>query len=205
MADFQSKTYDSVTEKYLDFSFEKTNSAYMLFYERRVPDHIKNRLQKTSKSQEVPSTSKDSSLGDSIEIDNIEPDSSSNKCDIESKNSFKSPTSPTPSQGSPLTPVRKSLLSKSLEDWIWQDNRNFLQDRNIFEHTYFKWVYYDVVLDYVVIFVLLYSFMWQICGHVPQTLLLQTDVTCLAAQLSISFFIETFIHAKEKVCFAWVF
>lgn len=46
-----------------------------------------------------------------------------------------------------------------------------------------------------------FSFMWQICGHVPQTLLLQTDVTCLAAQLSISFFIETFIHAKEKVWF----
>ncbi|KAL5285273.1 USP34 family protein [Megaselia abdita] len=181
-----SKTYDSVTEKYLDFSFEKTNSAYMLFYERRVPEHIRNRLQKTSKSLEdkipVPSTSKEgvSSLDESIVNDNVnvsEPDSS-NKCDIESKNSFKSPSSPTPSQTT-ATPIRKSLLSKSLEEWIWQDNRNFLQDRNIFEHTYF-------------------NFMWQICGHVPQTLLLQTDVTCLAAQLSISFFIETFIHAKEK-------
>ena len=29
-----SKTYDSQTDKYMDFSFEKTNSAYMLFYER---------------------------------------------------------------------------------------------------------------------------------------------------------------------------
>lgn len=29
-----SKTYDSVTDKFMDFSFEKTNSAYMLFYER---------------------------------------------------------------------------------------------------------------------------------------------------------------------------
>ena len=29
-----SKTYDSATDKYMDFSFEKTNSAYMLFYER---------------------------------------------------------------------------------------------------------------------------------------------------------------------------
>ncbi|KAK3803788.1 hypothetical protein RRG08_026023 [Elysia crispata] len=28
------KTYDSVSEKYLDFPIEKTNSAYMLFYER---------------------------------------------------------------------------------------------------------------------------------------------------------------------------
>ena len=33
---FQSKTYDSITDKFLDFSFEKTNSAYMLFYERCV-------------------------------------------------------------------------------------------------------------------------------------------------------------------------
>jgi hypothetical protein len=30
----QSKTYDQQTEKFMDFSFEKTNSAYMLFYER---------------------------------------------------------------------------------------------------------------------------------------------------------------------------
>lgn len=33
---------------------------------------------------------------------------------------------------------RRSLLSKELEDWIWQDNRHYLEDRNIFEHTYFK-------------------------------------------------------------------
>lgn len=33
----QSKTYDSVTDKFMDFSFEKTNSAYMLFYEWSPP------------------------------------------------------------------------------------------------------------------------------------------------------------------------
>lgn len=33
---------------------------------------------------------------------------------------------------------RKSILSKELEEWIWQDNRHYLEDRNIFEHTYFK-------------------------------------------------------------------
>lgn len=115
----------------------------MLFYERRVPDHIKSRLQNASKSKEdkipVPSTSKESS----IEMENIEPNSS-NKCDIDSKNSFKSPSSPAiPStaaaaQNLPNFPIRRNLLNKSLEEWIWQDNRNFLQDRNIFEHTYFK-------------------------------------------------------------------
>jgi hypothetical protein len=41
--------------------------------------------------------------------------------------------------------------------------------------------------------------MWQICGHVPQSLLVLSDITFRAAQLSVSFFIETFIHAKEKV------
>lgn len=42
--------------------------------------------------------------------------------------------------------------------------------------------------------------MWQICGYIPQTILpAQPDVTQKAAQLATSFFIETFIHAKEKV------
>uniref|UniRef100_A0A182MX29 ubiquitinyl hydrolase 1 n=1 Tax=Anopheles culicifacies TaxID=139723 RepID=A0A182MX29_9DIPT len=75
--------------------------------------------------------------------------------------------------------LRRRPLSKELEEWIWQDNRHFLQDRNIFEHTYF-------------------NFMWQICGHIPQSLLALPDITSIAAQLSVSFFIETFIHAKEK-------
>jgi ubiquitin carboxyl-terminal hydrolase 34 len=42
--------------------------------------------------------------------------------------------------------------------------------------------------------------MWQVCGYIPQTLLSQgQDFTEISAQLSTSFFIETFIHAKEKV------
>lgn len=139
----QSKTYDSVTEKYLDFSFEKTNSAYMLFYERYDPDNCRNSPLKASKSSHedkipVPSTSKEVSLNESIVTDNIEPDSSK-QCDIDNKIIFNSPTSPTPSQSSlSSSSPKKCLLSKSLEEWIWQDNRNFLQDRNIFEHTYFK-------------------------------------------------------------------
>lgn len=42
--------------------------------------------------------------------------------------------------------------------------------------------------------------MWQICGYVPQTLDNPQEVIEMAAQLSTTFFIETFIHAKEKVC-----
>ncbi|XP_071963584.1 ubiquitin carboxyl-terminal hydrolase 34-like isoform X2 [Antedon mediterranea] len=37
------KTYDSVTDKYMDFSFEKTHSAYMLFYEKIEPEESKRK------------------------------------------------------------------------------------------------------------------------------------------------------------------
>ncbi|XP_074662968.1 ubiquitin carboxyl-terminal hydrolase 34-like [Tubulanus polymorphus] len=125
-----SKTYDSVTDKFMDFSFEKTNSAYMLFYER-IP---KNK-----------------------DMEAVEP-----SCEEQVKKfNFE--------------------LSKELADWIWQDNMQFLQDKNIFEHTYF-------------------GFMWQMCGYIPTTLPRDDghQVPLLAAKLSASFVLETLIHAKEK-------
>ena len=59
----------------------------------------------------------------------------------------------------------------------------FLQDKNIFEHTYF-------------------GFQWQLCGYIPTTLSKEdpeSRVPLLAAKLSTSFVLETLIHAKEKV------
>ncbi|XP_052133303.1 ubiquitin carboxyl-terminal hydrolase puf isoform X2 [Frankliniella occidentalis] len=141
-----SKTYDSVTDKFMDFSFEKTNSAYMLFYER------------CSSPEGEQCSSKE------VDADFAETSSQINQ-------------SPPPSQTSSPPSFE---LNKELEDWIWQDNMHFLRDKNIFEHNYF-------------------NFMWQICGYIPQTLLsLQPDITEMAAQLSTTFFLETFIHAKEK-------
>lgn len=84
---FQSKTYDSVTDKYMDLSFEKTNSAYMLFYELVKP---------TDPETEEHNISNDSEISPPIK------------------------------------------LSNELEGWIWQDNRQFLQDKNIFESAYFQ-------------------------------------------------------------------
>ncbi|KAG2467434.1 UBP34 hydrolase, partial [Polypterus senegalus] len=84
------KTYDSVTDKFMDFSFEKTHSAYMLFYKRVEP------LDETGKDY-------------------------------------------------------KFDVSPELLEWIWHDNMQFLQDKNIFEHTYF-------------------GFMWQLCSSIPSTL-----------------------------------
>lgn len=41
-------------------------------------------------------------------------------------------------EGQEIERSSSSGICKELEDWIWQDNKNFLQDVNIFEHTYFK-------------------------------------------------------------------
>ncbi|XP_037949040.1 ubiquitin carboxyl-terminal hydrolase puf isoform X2 [Teleopsis dalmanni] len=236
-----SKTYDSVTEKYLDFSFEKTNSAYMLFYERRLPKHLKDRQAEllTPPFLRLPPflDSKETTVEiKTNEIENVEEmtvnvnkssESKLNETDINSKNSSSNNNNDSSSKPSSTVDLNSSqkqvktvaecaqqnsepqastsaaavaaaaiklektirnlpVLNKELEDWIWEDNKQFLQDRNIFEHTYF-------------------NFMWQICGHIPQTLLIQTDVTCMAAKLSVSFFIETYIHAKEKpTMVSWV-
>jgi ubiquitin carboxyl-terminal hydrolase 34 len=126
----------------LDFSFEKTNSAYMLFYEWRS-----NKGGNEQRDAE-PSTS---NAGEQLSGGPKDLDGFIGADEImlplfEVKNQQ---TTQGPSNNSPIhnkvpsskpstSGIRKSLLSKDLEDWIWQDNRNFLQDRNIFEHTYFK-------------------------------------------------------------------
>ncbi|KAL9953976.1 hypothetical protein ACROYT_G041461 [Oculina patagonica] len=59
------KTYDAVTEKFMDFSFEKTHSAYMLFYERCDPNE-KDLL------AETPNVELNQELADWIWHDNIQ-------------------------------------------------------------------------------------------------------------------------------------
>ncbi|KAL4703265.1 hypothetical protein ACJJTC_009240 [Scirpophaga incertulas] len=143
-----SKTYDSVTDKFMDFSFEKTNSAYMLFYELSPP-----RAQRGSdcgpQEEAQSSTAEESSLASSTDRRNSD---------------------------QPAVTLPPDLLK-----WIWDDNMQFLHDKNIFQHAYF-------------------TFMGQMCSSVPQSLLtLRPEITEVAARLSTSFFIETFIHAKEKM------
>ena len=217
----QSKTYDSVTEKYLDFSFEKTNSAYMLFYEWRSskggneqrdqcdsPTSLSSENQQPSCSKNIqtmrhakkevkikisheattssaaaaaavredknamtttdnnkqttPETESSNIINSNLSDANV----TESECDIESKSSTTTaevaPTTDSTDKlaiaTSSTTPAaavqiledcvvkkktvgrskRKSLLNKELEEWIWQDNRHYLEDRNIFEHTYFK-------------------------------------------------------------------
>lgn len=41
--------------------------------------------------------------------------------------------------------------------------------------------------------------MWQMCSYVPQSLLSGALSEDKLAELTASFFLETFVHAKEKV------
>lgn len=187
-----SKTYDTVTEKYLDFSFEKTNSAYMLFYERCAPSptpsdsemdfercslddvskfvdnqvhpscsRMPNSNQPSTNTSQVSSScsmksNTDGNISDASSENSMQlktqnqsiDDNSATECDIDTKgvsNCYESSHKATENQlltnliRTTTTPTpTKHLLNKELEEWIWEDNRYFLQDRNIFEHTYFK-------------------------------------------------------------------
>lgn len=202
MVHFQSKTYDSATEKYLDFSFEKTNSAYMLFYERveQVKDEVEAKeeaatvkvdvvermeLEKREVTEEeekevvaVAVKSEDQNMTEEGDDEKrIEEGSTTEKPDIEcdivdkggelvkgddevkgnekeeeqqqetqemkeevgdGEKEKKSTLDATTEQCPEVERSFSSGICKELEDWIWQDNKNFLQDVNVFEHTYFK-------------------------------------------------------------------
>ena len=183
--EMNSRTYDQGTDKFMDLSIEKTNSAYMLFYERvsyRDVNEPGPSSSYCSSSETITTGEKNTS-----KLDGREDDTQIMKKDRDSFN-----------------------LSQDLEEWIWKDNMNFIQDNNIFDHTYF-------------------NFMWQMVGYIPTTLnphqrlksvsaastsaehslskdevknkpdANNDDITLLSAKLATSFFLESFIHAKEKL------
>lgn len=153
----------------MDFSFEKTNSAYMLFYERRLPENLRQRM--TGEVNVKGADINDTKLVENLKVDescntsfneaklSMETEKSSDENDISETKSdkigdSKEPKASTSAAAAIVTAITSRVdrqtsstnsrtvpqLNKELEDWIWQDNRQFLQDRNIFEHTYFKCV-----------------------------------------------------------------
>ena len=90
----------------MDLSIEKTNSAYMLFYEKVAVNDDEIVAGPSSETEVAAGTNRE--IASTIASGSRE----------EEKGTFD--------------------LSQSLEEWIWQDNKNFIQDNNIFDHTYFK-------------------------------------------------------------------
>lgn len=84
-----------VTDKFMDLSIEKTNSAYMLFYEKVDAADDEVMAGPSTETSEVGGSNREEEKGGSFD------------------------------------------LSPNLEEWIWQDNKNFIQDNNIFDHAYF--------------------------------------------------------------------
>lgn len=135
----------------------------MLFYERRLPDYLKERhsellsspyVANKSKTQNHVKSEKESTKID-VDLDDLSLKILTSNCHKGNKANNDNEI-PTTSSGSPSLSLSSSAasggsnketkidhllrpqLNKELEEWIWQDNRQFLQDRNIFEHTYFK-------------------------------------------------------------------
>lgn len=106
-----------MTEKYMDFSFEKTHSAYMLFYEH---------------------------------------------CNMDNK---------------PRLPKRVPI-PMHLKEQIWEDNFQFLQDKLVFDPSYF-------------------NFMWQFCYNIPRTI--KADMLFHTIKLATSFLLETLVHSRDKL------
>ena len=106
-----------MTEKYMDFSFEKTHSAYMLFYEH---------------------------------------------CQLDNENRL----------------PRQLSIPQELQEQIWDDNYQFLQDKLVFDPTYFNFIYY-------------------FCHNVPRSI--KSDVLFHTVKLATSFVLETLVHSREKV------
>lgn len=54
---------------------------------------------------------------------------------------------------------------------------------------------------YDIIFIIFYflRFMWQICACIPQSLQETEELAELATKLTSAFFLETYIHAKDRV------
>ena len=151
-----SKTYDSSTDKFMDLSVEKSNSAYMLFYEKKC-------TKQTMFDKNVTNMQIENGINENDDL-------------------FKS---------------------------IWNENMKFINDRHLFEHGYF-------------------NFVWQMCEYVPRSFMNrknnlmelianQTDnvseailanavelalasksSVLLACKLGISFLLETYVHARDK-------
>lgn len=184
------KSYDAVNDRFMDFSFEKTNSAYMLFYKRI--DYEYNSKPTTSNYSDASSneTAEKQTAGSSSQADKTntpDKDHETSECSMKtpetSENAYKKeinhnlspsnkhsdvPHSDETSTSSMNETTQNHLLHqrfqlpKHLEDWIWEDNMKFFRDKSIFEHTY-------------------YSFMWQICANIPKTLSTATATTMLEA------------------------
>jgi hypothetical protein len=107
-----SKTYDSVNDKFMDFPIEKTNSAYMLFYER---------LERTDESgSQAVKVGQDSKSAEETLQSNAE------ALQVQKR---------------PRSICWLNEMPVTLRNWILNDNYQFNRDKSLFEHSYFHFMW----------------------------------------------------------------
>ncbi|CAF1158284.1 unnamed protein product, partial [Didymodactylos carnosus] len=115
-----SKGYDQAQDRFLDFQFEKTHSAYMLFYERI--DHVSS---------------------SPTQVDLVAQGQQSQPQQIDTTISLLSPAATTTTTTTTLLLKENQIYSipADIVDWIWEDNRRFIRDRHLFDHHYFTFMW----------------------------------------------------------------
>lgn len=215
------KSYDAINDRFMDFSIEKTNSAYMLFYKRVdykyrsrsvALRYLESDTQRTNlgsrdcrqKSISNPELNKkNSNLKSQIEQGPKDSSSeSTNKMDVNAEEYPDSDLIKVDSIELDFNELCQRTyedfrLPKHLSTWIWNDNMKFSRDKNVFEHNYF-------------------NFMWQICANMPRTLnhipdyltnqdqssssfqLSEDEIAIKTVHLAIAFVLGVLMNSRER-------
>jgi len=175
------KSYDAINDRFMDFSIEKTNSAYMLFYKRVDYEYrsksvalryLESDTQRVSLNEAHGALKAELTNMSVSDMDTELEGRSSNQRETEnSSDSQGKGTKESKSDNDNETEGNSDLfitseldfnklcertyedfrLPKYLSTWIWADNMKFARDKSVFEHNYF-------------------NFMWQVCANIPRTL-----------------------------------
>lgn len=170
------KSYDAINDRFMDFSIEKTNSAYMLFYKRVdykyqsrsvALRYLESDTQRACSSGSVDGQNIPISMANSNDENSDSPSQTEQtSTDFNIESTSKMDVNTEEYRDSELIKANSFELDfnelcqrtyddfrlpKHLSTWIWNDNMKFSRDKNVFEHNYF-------------------NFMWQICANIPRTL-----------------------------------
>lgn len=168
------KSYDAINDRFMDFSIEKTNSAYMLFYKRKdyqfKSRSVAQRYLESDTQRDIHRPMSEPVKGQQDNRDVIigmDTDLKTHSLDDDEHSKLDLGRAKVERVQHPTDQLSVNseldfnelcqrtyedfVLPRYLSNWIWFDNMKFARDRNVFEHNYF-------------------NFLWQICANLPRTL-----------------------------------
>lgn len=177
------KSYDAINDRFMDFSIEKTNSAYMLFYKRVdykyhsksvALRYLESDTQHPDCSRYVPGTGQETDAERNSQLENMDIDSRDLDVDIDSDEQEHIATSSGPSTINPTSTMgnleRKAQHIHNL-DFSRLCQKTY-ENYELPKHLA-KWIWADNLKfsrDKNVFESHYFNFMWQLCANVPRTL-----------------------------------